>query len=404
MQALAFAVDPERFIATCRRRFGDVVTFRLPGRPPVVMIFDPALIKEVLRGELPTATDAPVRELIGARSLFGLEGAEHLERRRQLAPRLHGQLLRMHTRLIRELTDRAIDSWPLGAEFALLPSLRRLTAEATAALLFGLDGGDSRTELLRRMDALMRSGPSRRGQRRSNGTVERRRAVDALLYEEISRRRAAPDRYQDVMSGLMLVRDQDGQAIADQELCDELAILQMGGTDTTAAALAWALELLLRHPPILERLEAELAGGSDEYLRAVVKETLRLHPPIPELKRVVGAEPYALGPYVVPPGAEIRMSLAAMHRRADEHADPLAFRPERFLQGGGSLRSAWLPFGTGPHRCPGANVATFEMPIVIRRVLERRHVRPVGSVPEDGPRRGFVRAPTQGVRVIAKAR
>ena len=126
---------------------------------------------------------------------------------------------------------------------------------------------------------------------------------------------------------LLLARDEDGEAMTDQELRDELVTLLVAGHETTATGLAWAFELLLRNPRVLERLRAALAEGDDAYLDAVVKETLRLRPVVPGVGRVVRGEPFELGGYLIPPGVEINPSIAAIHRRADRYPEPTRVPP-----------------------------------------------------------------------------
>ena len=150
---------------------------------------------------------------------------------------------------------------------------------------------------------------------------------------------------------------------------------------------------------MLERLRAELAEGGGDYLEAVVKETLRLRPVIMGVGRVVRGEPFELGGYEIPPGVEINPSIATIHRREDRYPDARAFRPERFLGPDAPDTYTWLPFGGGTRRCLGASFATFEMQVVIRRVLERTRLATVGRRPEKGVRRGITFVPAGGVRV-----
>jgi len=187
--------------------------------------------------------------------------------------------------------------------------------------------------------------------------------------------------------------------MSDEELRDELVTLLVAGHETTATALAWAFELLLRNPAVLARLRSELAGENEDYLDAVVKEVLRLRPVIMGVGRVVRGQPFEVGGYQIPPGVEINPSIAAIHRREDRYPQASAFRPERFLGSDAPDSYSWLPFGGGTRRCLGASFATFEMQVVIRRVLERTLLSPVGRTPEGGVRRGITFVPARGARV-----
>jgi cytochrome P450 family 135 len=284
--------------------------------------------------------------------------------------------------------------------------------------VFGVDEGPRMEELKRRLRAMI-DPTSRRlglialalsGGRFGSGAghlfEERRAAVDELIYEEIARRRGAPDLAQreDVFSMLLLARDEHGQAMTDAELRDELVTLLVAGHETTATGLAWAFELLLRNPDVLSRARRESADGDRAYLDAVVKETLRLKPVISGVGRVVRGEPFRVGAFAIPEGIEINPSIAAIHRRRDRYPNPRQFRPERFLGDDAPDTYTWLPFGGGTRRCLGAAFASFEMSVVIRQVLLRADLAPAGRQPEKGVRKGITFTPERGVRVVLRGR
>src|SRR5439155_1434992 len=158
---------------------------------------------------------------------------------------------------------------------------------------------------------------------------QRRRALDEAIYAEMARRRGAADLDQrdDVMSMLLQARDEDGGAMTDEEVRDELVTLLVAGHETTATGLAWTFDLLLHTPRVLARARE----GDPEYLDAVVKEALRVRPVVPGVGRVVRGGPFELAGYVLPPGVEINPSIRVIHRRADRYPSPREFRPERFL-------------------------------------------------------------------------
>jgi cytochrome P450 len=413
-----------RFTEACRRRHGDVVTFsRLLG-PPFVMVFDPDLVKQTFHAPpeqlLGGAANTSLRPVVGEHSLLLADGAEHMDQRRLLLPSFTGERLLSYEALMRDAADRTIDSWPVGEPFPLLPSLSSLTLDVITRAVFGVDE-PSRQEKLKQhvgvmidpaltsMGALVRAlfggrlGNAVGGQR----FERRRRTVDELIYETIAPRRAAPDLKErdDVLSRLLLIHDERSEAILDAQLRDELLTLLVAGYKSTQLALAWAFELLLRNPDVLERLRRELAAGDESYLNALVRETLRLRPVAVGVSRMVGEEPYELDGYLIPPGTEINISILDLHRRADRFPEPDAFRPERFL-GRGTDISSWVPFGAGARRCLGASFASVEIGVVIRRVLERTQLVPVGREPEKPVRKGmtFRNAvtflPKRGVRVM----
>jgi cytochrome P450 len=291
--------------------------------------------------------------------------------------------------------------------------MQSLTLDVIMHAVFGVEEGPRQEELKRRVRAMLDPVGNRAaillmlvsgGRFGVTGRVERferqRRAVDEMIYAEIAARRTAPDLEQrtDVLSMLLLARDEDGEAMTDAELRDELVTLLVAGHETTATGLAWAFELLLRSPVVLARAQAAVAEGDTSYLDAVVKETLRRRTVVPGVGRVVRQEPFELNGYTIPTGVEINPSIAAIHRRSDRYPDPAEFRPERFLGPDAPDTYTWVPFGGGTRRCLGASFATFEMRVVIGRVLERARLTPAAR-PESGVRKGVTIVPRRGVRV-----
>jgi cytochrome P450 len=318
---------------------------------------------------------------------------------------------------MREATDRAIESMPVGRPFELLPVMQSITLDVIMSAVFGIERGPRQDEMKRRIRAMIEPVASRAGMLLmlfSAGRLapsglrefdQRRRALDDLIFAEIAGRRDAADLEEraDVLSMLLLARDEDGQAMTDRELRDELVTLLVAGHETTATGLAWAFDLLLHEPRVLASLEASLTEGDETYLDAVVKETLRVRPVVPGVGRVVRGEPFQLGPYLIPGGVEINPSIAAIHRRSDCYPQPQQFRPERFLGDDVPDGYTWLPFGGGTRRCLGASFATFEMRATIRRMLERTRLRAVDERPEEGLRRGVTIVPRRGVRVLQES-
>ena len=213
-----------------------------------------------------------------------------------------------------------------------------------------------------------------------------RRQADALLYEEIRSRRADPrgDQGDDIFSLLLAARDEDGEPLTDSELRDELMTLLVAGHETTATALAWALERLTRSPAVLDRLVDERAAGESAYMDAVIKETLRLRPVVPAVVRRLKA-PMRFGPWELPEGVHIAPSIYLMHRRADLYPEPLEFRPERFLGDDAPGTYEWIPFGGGVRRCLGRQLRD------VRDAGRARHRarpgRPAAGVPAARPSR-----------------
>jgi cytochrome P450 len=240
--------------------------------------------------------------------------------------------------------------------------------------------------------AVLMSQRFNRGPDPLRGLQESRREIDAMLDQEIAARRADPR--EDILSMLVAARFEDGEALADAEIRDQLMTLLLAGHETTATGLAWTFDLLVRHPEALEN-----AHQDDKYLRAVVTESLRLRPVVPLAGRRLSA-PLQVDGHVLPPGTDVTPSIWLAHTRADRYPEPFAFRPERHLDGGQGS-SAWIPFGGGVRRCIGAAFAEMEMRVAIAEILNRRTVTAASPIAERPARRNVTFSPAGGTRVIA---
>lgn len=415
LQTAGFLFGGARFLEACRRRYGDVVSFSTLFDSSFVMVFDPALVRQVFQGSGQRLhageANALLGPILGQRSVLLLDEDEHLRHRRLMLPAFHGARVQSYVEVMREAADAEIGSWPVGREFALLPSMQSLTLAVIMRAVFGYRPGPAADELRRRLREMIDPVARPRGllllqaltrlRGREPGSARfdsARRAVDELLFAEIARRRAEPDlrERQDVFSALLLAQDEDGRHLSDTEVRDELLTLLLAGHETTATALAWTFDLLLHDPGTYDRA----ATGDETYLDAVVKESLRVRPVIPGVGRVVRHEPFPLNGYLIPEGVEINPSIRVLHRRADLYPQPGEFRPERFLAANPPDTYTWIPFGGGVRRCLGASFAQVEMRTVLARVLERTALRPASPEPEEVLFRGITLAPRSGVRVI----
>jgi cytochrome P450 len=214
-----------------------------------------------------------------------------------------------------------------------------------------------------------------------------RRAVDQLVYEEISQRRADPDASErdDVLSVLLQARHEDGSHMSDLELRDELITLLTAGHETSATALAWSVERLLRNPHVLARLQSD-PHDDDDYLEAVVKETLRVRPVVIDVARIAKRE-VDIGGRRIPAGTIVVPAIALVQLRPDLYPEPRAFRPERFLGDDQPPAYSWIPFGGGVRRCIGAAFAQLEIKTVLRTVLASARL----SAPDTAPERQLSR-------------
>jgi cytochrome P450 len=226
--------------------------------------------------------------------------------------------------------------------------------------------------------------------------------VETEVLAEVSRRRAeGEDGRRDAVSILIDARDEDGSPLSEKELRDELLTLLTDGP--TSSSLAWVFERLLRHPEKLTRLQEELlVGGGDEYLDAVIKETLRLRPPVSVVVRRL-LRPARLGGYDLPAGTLIAPCVYLIHNREDVYENPGEFIPERFLTQRAAVPT-WIPFGGGARRCLAASYAEQEMKRVLRTVLEEVELEAVEDDAERVTRAAIAFSPAEHGLVVAKPR
>jgi cytochrome P450 len=195
---------------------------------------------------------------------------------------------------------------------------------------------------------------------------------------------------------------EDGTRMEDQELRDQLMTLLLAGHETTATALAWTFDLLLRHPAALGRLRDSLESGEEDYLRATISESLRLRPVIPLAGRRLATE-LSVDGMTLPAGTDVTPAIWLTHTRPDIYPEPFAFKPERFLDDGPETYG-WIPFGGGVRRCIGATFAEFEMRVVLREVLTRCELRKASPLAERTGRRNITLSPLKGTPVVLTAR
>jgi cytochrome P450 len=226
------------------------------------------------------------------------------------------------------------------------------------------------------------------------------RGADRILSAEIQERRRAQDLEQrsDVLSMLVQATHTDGRPMSDAEIRDELLTLVLAGYETTAATLAWAVERIVRHSEVLDRLVEEACRDGHEYVDAVIKETLRLRPVLPLVARRL-TEPTEVGGVLLPAGVSVVPSIYLMHRRPDVYPEPELFRPERFLHEPPGTHT-WIPFGGGVRRCVGAAFAQQEIRIVLSTLFGRCTVRPAREVSEPMRTPFTTQVPGHGAEVI----
>ena len=398
LQTVEWIVRPTALLRRAQARYGEPFTLRTAwSDAPLVLISDPAEIKrvyaappDVLRGGESSAFLEP---FTGPRSVLILHGDEHLRQRKLMLPPFHGEALKRWTRTIAEITHEELDSWVPGTAMRSLPRMQAVTLEVIQRVIFGSRDPELRDALRAALDmtgsttSLLAMSLAQKDLGRFSPYGRFLRAVkriDALLYKRID---SAGD-------GDSILDTLAAGGATREELRDQLVTLLAAGHETTATALAWALERLARNPG------TDL--HDDAHLDAAVKEVLRTRPVLSITARRV-LQPYRLGERTLPPGVYVAPCLYLAHRRPDVWPDPTKFDPQRFLNGAPEPFS-FVPFGGGTRRCLGAAFATLELREVLRAVTGRFTLEPDRPQGERMRRRSVTLAPARGGSIIPLTR
>ncbi|MGA2163640.1 MAG: cytochrome P450 [Solirubrobacteraceae bacterium] len=385
-QTVAWAVSLPWMLERCNERYGEMFTMRFfPSGRRIVVVSGTELVKQVFGASPEVAPSAvgssPIAAVMGPSSVLTLTGPEHIRQRRLLLPPFHGERMKEYEDVIVQATRRDIPRWPLGVPMTLQERTRTITLEVILRAVFGVEA--ERMDALRNavgalfgpltLPMLLRLALSRPTLERPKGRFGRALdRLDEVIYAELARRRAQADLGErtDILSLLMQARDEQGVAMHDAELRDELVTLLLAGHETTATSVAWAIERLVRHPDKLACLTAEIdAGESEEYMQAVIHETMRVRPVVPLVIRAL-EQPLRVGAHELPIGTRVAPSIWLTNRDPRIYEAPREFRPERFLDRQPET-FAWIPFGGGIRRCIGASFALLEMKLMLRTILEQ---------------------------------
>ncbi len=366
------------------------------------------------------AAESPLRPVLGKGSVLTSNGPRHLRQRKLLLPKFHGEAITQYQQMIADAAEREIARWPVGQPFALAPRMQAITLDVIMAGIFGIQGrprpGTLEHGLRLAIRALLRAStrPDAKlaewiniGHDEPVGLTRLGLfAPDKMIYALIAKRRRTDDIAQrnDILSLLIQARTDEGEALTDTELRDELMTLVLAGHETTANQLAWTWERLVRTPAAYERLRDTVrsADGATDYIEATLTESMRSRPVIPITGRRVTV-PWRLGRYAVPAGTAIAISILLLHHREDLYPDPHSFRPERWL-GHKPGTYEWIAFGGGTRRCLGATLAMAEQQIVLEMIVQKLDLAAADPKPERPQHRNVTMIPARGGRVIVRAR
>ncbi|PAX49059.1 cytochrome P450 [Brunnivagina elsteri] len=436
-QLINWIADPIGFQQKYSQKYGDIFSMRLAGLGSYVLIGNPQAIQEIFSQDSKFNVgrgNKLAEPLIGKNSLMLMDGDRHRRERKLLMPPFHGEKIKTYGEQICLITEQITNQWQIGQTFVVRSFTQKISLEVILQIVFGLSEGDERsltpraycykqlkpllTDWLDMTDSPLRSSmlffqflQQDWGTWTPWGRMkQRQRQVYDLLQAEIEEKRTKMNEEgNDVLSLMMAARDENGQAMTDGELKDELLTILFAGHETTATTLAWAFYQIYQHPDVLEKLQIELDSLGENpnpmelaqlpYLTAVCQETLRMYPVIPVLFPRIAKSPMKIAGYEFAAETTFMPSIYLVHYREDLYPNPRRFQPERFLTRQYSP-AEYLPFGGGSRRCLGYTLALLEMKLVLAMVLSKYQLALGEDKPVKLQRRGFTLAPAGGVRML----
>lgn len=426
LQTLRFNQRQIEFVFRARRELGEVFRMRgtIPGPGPVITSH-PDHVRSLFTAkpeQAPSLTgESPLRPIVGPSSVLTAVGPRHLRQRKLLLPPFHGEAIEQYTEMIADAAEREIGRWPLDRPFALAPRMQAITLDVIMAGIFGIEGRPERGTpehwLRYATKRLVAASTWPAAQIAELMNLNRDEPVgftriglellDRPTYAVIEKRRRADDldERRDILSLLLQAHTEDGEALSDKELRDELLTLVLAGHETTANQLAWTWERLVRTPAAHDALRDAVRSEDDaaEQVEATIVEAMRSRPVIPIIGRRVKV-PWRLGPYAVPAETPIAMSILLVHHREDLYPEPFEFRPERFVGGRKPGTYEWIPFGGGTRRCLGAALAMAEQRVVLATMARRLDLEVDEPAPERAVHRNVTMIPSHGARVVIRSR
>lgn len=426
---------PLKYLDDNAQIYGDIFAVGGETFPPFVYISNPEGIKQVLTAEPEKFTvgkgNRILRFLLGDNSLILMDGKAHQSKRQLMMPSFHGEHLRSYSQAIWDITQQITDNWQLGKPFPIRHTTQEITLQVILKVVFGLSEGERGQKLAQLITALLNT---------FDNTITSsliffpflqkdwgkwspwgrflilKKQIKELIYTEIEKRRSQISEatsshldHPDILSLLLLAKDEDGQQMSNEELHDNLISLLTAGHETTASALVWALYWLDYIPEVRDKLRAEIAnlGGNPDpweiarlpYLSAICAETLRIYPIVPSTFIRVPQSPIEIMGYQFPAGSALALSIYLLHQREDLYPQPKQFKPSRFLERQYSAYE-YLPFGGSNRRCMGSALALLEMKLVIASIVSRFDLKLVNRRPVHPIRRGLTFAPPN-IKTIA---
>lgn len=396
-----FARDPLGFLTHCARDYGEMVPLRFLFSQ-ACLLTQPEQIEQVLKQPELFTKNTPawkaVRSLVGD-GLLTSEGSFWARQRRLMQPVFHQQKIAAYGETMVLYTEAMLQTWQDGEVRDIHQDMMQLTLNIVTKTLFNVDmSGALAQTIAHTLEVAMDWFSSRRQQAFLPLTglptsINRRykqalQTMDQAIYTLIQERRQSQDDPGDLLSLLLQARDEDGSQMSDRQLRDELTTLILAGHETTANALSWAWMLLAQHPVVEQKLVQEIQTVLGDrppsltdlphlpYTDQIIKEVLRLYPPLFSLARSP-IQDYDLGGYTIPGGYILMFSPWVMHRTARYFPEPEKFRPERWEADLEKQlpRGVYFPFGDGPRVCIGKSFGLMEAVLLLATIAQKFQLR-----------------------------
>jgi cytochrome P450 len=425
--------DPLGLFTEWARLYGDIFHYRVFHRH-IYFINHPDLIKDVLVTKAPSFRKGEAvranRRIFG-NGLLTSEGNFWRQQRRLMQPAFHHSHIESYAKIMVGSTERMLDGWRDGDARDIHQDMMRLTLEIAAMALFSVEIASEKDRVAVALDTLMelsmgarmllpavfRRIPTRKNRRYEQAARQLEEVVYGLIRERQGNPAAEPSRgFEDLLGLLLQTRYDDGSPMPPEQVRDEVMTLLLAGHETTAVSLSWIWMLLSHHPAVEQKLWSELGSvlegrspcmddlRSLPYTERVVKEAMRLYPPVWAVVRTA-AQDCEIGGYVIPAKSPVIVSQWVMHRDPRFYDEPGEFRPDRWLDERAKTapRFSYFPFAGGPRICIGAAFATTEAALVLATIAQRYQIRVASGAPIE-PVPSITLRPRHGIPVTLTRR
>ncbi|WP_231184377.1 cytochrome P450 [Haladaptatus sp. DYF46] len=394
---LEFIRDPFGFMTRTAREYGDIAHWKeLDG--PMYQLNHPDYIEQVLvQNNQNYIKGEGFQHILGpvlGRGILNSEGAVWRRNRHLIQPAFHPEEIQRYSTMMTDFTEEELDTWEDGETRLVHEDMMEVTLKIVARALFGVDIDDEVDTIGTALSEFMMGTENLANFILPPGVPtpsrmrikDAREKLDGVVYRMIRERRNDADG-EGVISTLLSATDEHGNHMSDEQIRDEVVTLLLAGHETTALSLTLTMYALAQYPEVEEKLVAELDEVLDgetptmddlsdlTYTERVVKESMRLYPPVPGIVREA-TKPDIIGGYEIPAGATVQMNQWVVHRDPRWYDDPRAFRPERWTdEFEKSLpKLAYFPFAAGPRRCIGDRFAMLEARLLLATIYQQYHI------------------------------